>query len=93
MVITTAHWTPRRPKRPTEHLCENIIGVKLSLLGSIGRSELVKVLTLLGIAQDLIGLLDLFELLGVTALIGVVLAGKFAVSLFDVVGRRVSRQP
>jgi hypothetical protein len=94
--IGTFNRTTVPTPKPSKHLGKNIwwerIGALWRALGTVGRPEPIKILALLRVAQDLVGLLDLFELLSVTALVWVVLAGKFAMGLFDVLGRGVSRQ-
>jgi hypothetical protein len=86
VVVTAPYRTTWATERTSEHLGEDVVGVRgKSVWISLGRPEPVKVLTLLGIAQDFIGLLDLSELLRVTAFVGVVLTGKFAIGFLDVI--------
>jgi hypothetical protein len=93
MVISSPHRTARASKGTSEHLGEDVVGVRgKSVWISLGRAEPVKVLALLWVAQDLIGLLDLFKLLRVTAFVWVVLSGKFAIGFLDVVSRRLFGQ-
>jgi hypothetical protein len=75
--------TPKPPKHLSKYIGWERVA---SLRWAVWRPKPVKILALLGVAQNLVGLLDLFKLLGVTALVWVVLADKFAMSLFDVIG-------
>ena len=85
--IGTFNRTALPTPEPTKHLSKYIRWERVAALWwAVWRPKLVIVLTLLGVAQNLIGLLDLFELLCVTALVWVMLAGKFAIGLFDVLG-------
>jgi hypothetical protein len=88
MVVCASHGATLSAERSTEHLGEDVVRVRAreSVRISLRGPEPVKVLALLWVAQDLIGLLDLFELLRVTAFVWVVFSGKFAISLFDVIG-------
>jgi hypothetical protein len=88
MVVCASHGAAWTTKRAPEHLGKDVVGVgaRESVRISLRGPEPVKVLALLWVAQDLIGLLDLFELLRVTAFVWVVFSGKFAISLFDVIG-------
>jgi hypothetical protein len=88
MVISSPHRTARASKGTSEHLGEDVVGVR-ALGWRFGRAEPVKVLAFLWVAQDLIGLLDLFKLLRVTAFVRVVLSGKFAIGFLDVISRRL----